>query len=779
MSRQKKKSNSAKPRSIKERISRRWVVLGLVLVLVGAGLWNWRTHSRGGLAPRSASSPPQMAPFKIISDQEVFATYAGSDSCRDCHGQAYRNWTNSHHALAERGVGAQLDRSAFVPARVIKHGLQTSEARASDGQFQLMTMGADGKSASFKPERVLGETPLRQFLFASTRGRWQVGELSFDPRTNEWFDVFGTEDRQAGEWGHWTGRGMTWNSMCASCHNTRLRKNYVTGTDSYATTMAERGVGCESCHGPLQQHVAWQRQHGISTTKDPTVRRHNKNQMLDTCGSCHARRGELTGDFTPGDKFFDHYSLTIPDGSDLYYPDGQVREEDYEFTSFLSSRMHLAGVRCMDCHEPHSSKNIVPGDALCMRCHGPPVSPAPKIDPSSHTHHQINTAGSHCVDCHMPLTTYMQRHPRRDHGFTIPDPLLTKQHNVPNACNRCHADRSVDWSLGAVEQWYGSRMNRLTRTRAQWVAEARAGHTNAPTNLMRMLVEEKVPLWRASAARLLRQWNRDPGVIRALFKAVVDPEPIVRENVAHALNGLAEPENPAVQAALRELLNDSSRAVRVEAAWSGRAQLDTHTTAARDLFLSLEQNLDQPTGLHQMGLWHLDRGENVPALELLRRCVEWDVNSPPFRHTFAIALSAQGRTAEAVAQLEAACRLAPREAAYRYQLGLALNEVGKLPEATAALEEAVKLDAQLGPGWYNLGLAYSAAQELDRSVEALVRAQLCDSNSPRAPYALATVLARLGRIQEARAAALRALELQPTFIEASELLRALQRERLN
>ena len=748
MSRQKKKSHATQPRSQKGRSSWHWRIFFVLAVIlaVGSGVWIWQTKKQPSVEQPVAKSSASIAALPVASDREVFATYAGSESCRECHVEAYNKWAHSHHALAERSIDAQLDRKAFEPARNIKHGTQTSEARTRDGQFQLTTMGADGKPAVFKPDRVLGESPLRQFLFASAGGRWQMGELSFDPRTNEWFDVFGNEDRRAGEWGHWTGRGMTWNSMCASCHNTRLRKNYNAATDSYATRMAERGVGCEACHGPLKQHVTWQRERGGSVTNDPTVRRLDKNQMLDICGSCHARRGELTGDFTPGQKFFDHFSLSIPDESDLFYPDGQVRDEDYEFTSFLGSKMQAAGVRCMDCHEPHSSKNLVPGDALCLRCHGPPVAPAPKIDPASHTHHQPNSAGSRCVDCHMPLTTYMQRHPRRDHGFTIPDPLLTKQHNIPNACNRCHADRSVDWSLEAVEKWYGPRMNRPTRTRAQWVAQARAGHTNAPANLMRVLAEEKVPLWRASAARLLRPWNTDPAVSRALFRAVVDPEPIVRANVAYALDGLARPDNAAVQAVLRELLHDSSRGVRVDAAWTARAQLDTNSAAARDLFVSLHQSLDQPMGLYQMGMWHFDRGENASALELLRRAVEWDVNSPPFRHTYAIALSTQGRMAEAVTQLEAACRLAPREAEYRYQLGLSLNEVGKLPEATAALEEAVKLDAQFGPAWYNLGLAYSAAQDLNRSVEALMRAETCQPNSPRAPYALATVLARLGRV---------------------------------
>ncbi len=71
----------------------------------------------------------------------------------------------------------------------------------------------------------------------------------------------------------------------------------------------------------------------------------------------------MTGDFKPGDSFFDHYALTVVDETDTFYPDGQVRDEDYEFTSFLASKMHAAGVRCVDCHDPHSAKTIATGDA--------------------------------------------------------------------------------------------------------------------------------------------------------------------------------------------------------------------------------------------------------------------------------------------------------------------------------------------------------------------------------------------------------------------------------
>lgn len=65
----------------------------------------------------------------------------------------------------------------------------------------------------------------------------------------------------------------------------------------------------------------------------------------------------------------DHYLLAIVDGSDTFYPDGQVREEDYEYTAFLGSRMHAAGVTCLDCHDPHAGRPKLEGDALCMQCH--------------------------------------------------------------------------------------------------------------------------------------------------------------------------------------------------------------------------------------------------------------------------------------------------------------------------------------------------------------------------------------------------------------------------
>ncbi|MDA1275955.1 MAG: tetratricopeptide repeat protein [Verrucomicrobia bacterium] len=762
----------------KRRRPKAWISFaGVILLTAGFVVWKtaWQTRT-----PKDSEKEAAISGASTIRPQdEVFAAYAGSASCAECHSVQFDDWKKSNHGLAERNVDFNLDQDAFDPAQSIKHGTETSEARHANGKLELETRGKSGSKELFAMERVIGVDPLKQFLVAEKGGRYQVTEFAVDPRndTPEWFDIFGDENRQPGEWGHWTGRGMNWNNMCAACHNTRVRKNYQHTSDSYATAMAEMSVGCEACHGPMAEHVSWRRENRAYRGPDATVPEFAKDRLLATCGSCHSRRSELTGDFRPGERFEDHHLLTIPDESDLFYPDGQVRDEDYEFTSFLSSRMHLAGVSCMDCHNPHTGKTLLPGNLLCMRCHEQPVAPAPKIDIASHMHHSPNEPGGRCIDCHMPQTVYMQRHWRHDHGFTIPDPLLTLEHGIPNACNRCHTEKSVDWAIAAANQWYGDRLDHPTRRRTRWIAEARNGKPGAQQNLLQILKEEPIPLWRAVAANLLKRWVADLVVREALLQSTSDTNAMVRGMSARALELLPRHQFSGVEAALNNLLNDPARSVRTEAAWAQRSDISTSERAARELLEFMNLNRDQPSGLLQFGQWHLDRGEIEPALEQFRRSVEWDPGSGVLRHALAVALSMVGNTAGAVVELEAASRLVPTDAEFRFKLGLAYNEIGKLADAIESLKEAVRLDPQYPQASYNLGLAYSAAGQPEAALQTLSKAESVDSASARIPYARATILMSLGRLEEAAAAASRALELEPSFSEAANLLRMTSQSR--
>jgi tetratricopeptide (TPR) repeat protein len=650
-------------------------------------------------------------PSLLLAGQTVLAgsnsdsCYVGAESCRSCHPGQYQLWQVSNHALAERPVRKDMDQAAFTPTRRINHASQTSLASLEQGGFRITTLGFQTNVAPYPVERAIGNSPVRQYLTAAEKGRWQVHELAYDPARNEWFDVYGSEDRKPGLWGHWTGGGMNWNSRCAACHNTRLRKNYDPSSDSYSTTMAAMGVDCEGCHGPLQGHVDWRKANTNSKVAEPFPPVVRRSQTLDTCAACHSRREELTGDFQPGDSFYDHFSLEILDEGGRWYADGQIKEEDYEFESFLGSRMLQAGLHCRDCHRADSGT----GNALCLRCHqgtNAAFRNAPVIQPAEHGHHKLSDKGGECIGCHMPTTVYMQRHPRHDHGFGSPDPLLTRELGIPNACNRCHADKNADWAVGYVDKWYGAKMNRHSRERTRWIAAALKGGDSSVRHLTEMLGDDKEGVyWQAVGAGLLRRWSTDPEPAQALLAALRHGHPLVREKAVLALEPAVMAEDSQAVAGLNASLNDPVRSVRVAAAWVLRASVDMQSRAGKELEQSLEFNLDQPRGRYHKAILLLSRGEPTEALAQFQKAIAMDPVSPPLR-----------------------C-----------QTALLLEQLGRKDEALRMLVEGEK------------------ALPTD----------------PRLPFAQASFFARNQRLEEARAAANRALKLEPESPSAKELLKKL------
>ena len=754
-----------------------------ILTVIGLSVLSCRKQQE----PAAGPTPP----LPSAGDEDGAPEYAGSLACRSCHSNEFEKWKASHHALAETRFDPLIHGPAFEPGQKVQHGKRESTVGKLDGDYAIITEGADGKITPFTPLRVIGKSPLWQAVVGGERGRYQVTALSYDPHKHEWFDVYGDEDRRPHEWGFWANRGMTWNSMCGSCHTTDYRKNYDPDSDSYNTKFSELGVGCEGCHGPYRRHAHEMAAQGRTTPQgvssvavswppksflekrpegQPAISGQERNRLdviLDTCGSCHARRVDLTGKFRPGEKFLDHYRPVIPDETEVYYEDGQVHEEDYEYTSFISSRMHAMGVRCIHCHDPHTSKLRAQGNDLCLGCH------QGKIDPVTHSHHDISKPGGQCANCHMPLTTYMQRHPRRDHGFTIPDPTLTRDYDIPNACNRCHEDKPVKWAIEWTGKWYGKRMNRHTQRRARALAEARRANEGADKDLLALLNTENSKFWRSAALGLSGPWlQRNPGLQRALFDSLADKDPLVRTTAARmtetllANQGLPQPIRQGIEARLTGLLKDPVRSVRIDAAWALRRSLSRYSDAGRELNDYLRFNSDQPTGALQIGVFHLDRREEETgnldkAIGWMEKAVTWDPNSPFLHQSLAIAYSNKGEQKEAIESLKRAHKLEPDEAMYAYNLALGLSEMERFEEAVRYLELTVQLDEDFTRAWYNLALARSRIGKNQEAIDTLRRAEELEPGNVDYIYTRATILRDMKRYQDALDAVREAEKLAP------------------
>ena len=389
------------------------------------------------------------------------------------------------------------------------------------------------------------------------------------------------------------------------------------------------------------------------------------------------------------------------------------------------------------------------------------------INPVTHSHHQVRgynadgkliesdltkydtnnfaETGGECINCHMPQTPYMQRHWRHDHGFTIPDPLLTRELGIPNACNRCHQDKSADWALAATEKWYGTNMDQLLearRERTRAMAHARRGDPGAVTPLLESLAEEPSPYWRAAIINQLGPWLDRPDVQAILLNNLDDTNALVRNKAAQVLDATEYSLNSALVTALRTRLNDPIRSIRIAAAWSLRGELDTNSQAGKDLIFFMAQNADEPSGQMQMGEFWAGRNDLPHALPYFQRGVAWDPNSAPFHRELGLAYNLTGRNHEAVTQYKEAVRLAANNAEYHFELALTLNEACDRAGATSELREAVRLQPHFSRAWYNLGLTLADANDIAGALTALQSAEASDPGNPEINAAISIVNSR-------------------------------------
>lgn len=759
------------------------IVAGLLLAVTACDETDPASGDPSARAGRSGAATSDTAgePTSDGDRPAPLEAYAGSASCRECHEEAWNEWRTSHHARAQRDLDPALDDVAFQPMRSIQHGTQLSFADEKNDRYRIITMGPDGEQQPFEPAGAIGVDPLWQYLIPTERGRVQVTELAFDPDKQEWFNVYGDEDRRHDEWGHWTQRGMNWNSMCADCHMTAYDKQYDPDRDAYDPQYLEQGVGCEACHGPMRDHVDWQEAHPGARARyeqtgepeDPTIVAMTRDEHAQVCGSCHARRSDLTGNFEPGDAFVEHYELFLPDLTDVFYPDGQVREEDFEYAAFKLSAMHNWGVRCMDCHYWHSAEVARTDNMLCLRCHERGIADRRPIDEVEHSHHPPGTPGFLCKDCHMPQTVYMARHWRHDHGMTIPDPLLNKEHGIPDACTRCHEEEGIDWSIEYVNEWYGDRMERPTRHRARLLARLKEGDLSAVPGVLELLEDEPNANWRAVYLRFLRQVislasseQQLATAVAPLLKALDDPSPLVQANAIDSLEPLAR----VLADPLGQKLTSPHRIVRIKAAWALRENVDLDSRAGRDLMTYLRFNQDQPPGAFQMATLHAARGKFSDALSWYERSLAWDARMPPARHGYATALQALGRSADAARVLLEGASIEPNNALYPYWLGLLYDEMGEAVAARDALRAAVKRDDSHARYWYNLGLAEDQLGNHDRAFQALDRAEELDPTTGQYAFTRGTIYERLGQADQARAEFERALQIDPDHAQAARAL---------
>ncbi|WP_395607383.1 tetratricopeptide repeat protein [Pseudomonas sp. B22129] len=672
-------------------------VLIALLLSAMAGLWVFLQTSTPQLrvpAPVVTTKPAAViAPASMVDEQQ----------CQGCHQAQARDWQGSHHQLAMQRATPQTVPADFNDATFTGEGETTRFFRRGD-EFWVNAPGVDGQNADFKVAYTFGIAPLQQYLVEVGDGRLQALGVAWDTQKNRWFHLYPGQGVNFKNPLHWSKPSQNANFMCVECHTTGYTRNFNPEKSSFDSQWNSLGVGCQACHGPASNHVQWAAKKGDLLHAGFAVDLKDKNATveLETCARCHARRAPLGDGFTVGKRLMDDYLPSVLT-RELYTLDGKIKDEVFEHGSFAQSKMAEKGVRCSNCHNPHSAGLKAPGNAVCVQCHNPagktPIATvdgrglqAKDYNSRKHTKLDVGQPGSFCVDCHMPGKVYMGNDFRHDHSFSIP-PAAQSVLRAPT---------------------YGDSM-----------ALIRNGEPGAAQALYDQLARGNLPA--IQRATLLVELPNYPSeqALKLATKDLAHPAPQVRESAVRAVSALLP---PAERLALYgPLLKDPVRAVRIVAArdllgaqglgpaWESaiadyeQVQLSLLERAEANLNLAmlyqasgrgdkveaqlrtaLLRDPDFYPALVTLAQWLEANGRAAQARNLITEQLARQPDAPLLQHTQGLMLIRAGDVAGAMPHLRNAARLDPANGQFSFVLAVALHDSGKVDEACNQLESLLQ-----------------------------------------------------------------------------------------
>ena len=443
--------------------------------------------------------------------------------------------------------------------------------------------------------------------------------------------------------------------------------------------------------------------------------------------------------------------------------------------------MYHQGIKCSDCHDPHTARLKQEGNAVCTSCH---QHPAAKYDNSGHHHHKVGSPGASCIACHMPESPFMEVDMRADHSLRIPRPDLSASMKTPNACTGCHLDENnIDEakrpSLTHYTDWLIARENdpqidaELQRA-DQWCADAITTWYNKPRP------DHYGPAFSAA-------WNNENAeavpALQSILRSRANPG-IVR---ASALFQLAQTSFPDGYAAALKQANSSDPQLRVTAA--GIIEFGNGADGRATLLKHVEPLLSDPVAsvrveaarilsiLPASALQPESRAPFEAAIESYRRGLQVDSDQAAahlslgiLEERFAQAEQSPQRLQKAIEHYQNAIRVQPDVTGPRSNLAGIMEQLGRTDQvAKLRAEELLLLERDAGIATnvavvqYRYGLALYMNDRFEDAASVLAKACDLSPESIEYRYMLTAILnEKLMRYKDALIHAEILVELQPT-----------------
>jgi hypothetical protein len=494
----------------------------------------------GAVVVVGSTSPPAGVSAPLTPVGEGYSNihrfdYMGPEACERCHQAEYRSWQNHPHSRMNRNANG-----ASVVGDFLGVSVEYADGKAvferGGGEYLMSLFKGNRRVRRYKVTRTIGSRFVQMYAGVQLEGPEPADDDTYRHEVKlpfaywierkQWFPQTYDETPSTPEYdahGKLTafyayhGKAIgSWEQICAKCHNTypydarfgaapegKLLGFPATDIALAGAPSAEPGqlrpvppwelvslgISCESCHFGGREHAVngapirfvpiapeLRFARGIEVAAQA---RQSNYAIVSICGQCH--RAEV---------------IHPP------YPDGSASWNSQE-----ARELPLGGcasqIKCTDCHNPHEAgpaqlgSDLPAHGAACLRCHENYRAPAAA---SAHAGHGADVTIS-CLDCHMPRMVHGLAGVTRSHRISSPTNPTMLGANMPNACNLCHLDRSLSWTLDALDTlWH--RKVAVTRD-PRPLGEVWLGHENAVVRQAAVAAYARSPLGKAALPQVL------------------------------------------------------------------------------------------------------------------------------------------------------------------------------------------------------------------------------------------------------------------------------------
>jgi hypothetical protein len=444
------------------------------------------------------TAPSRTAPEPVEFSNTLPGDYVGPESCQTCHQQIYDSWSKHPHSVMNQWATPKTVKADFSDQSIAFLGGTAHFAR--EGDRYTMSLKRGKTERKYTVLRTVGSRFTQFFIGKQIEGPEPKDHVLYTTEQRLPFAYWFRAKRWLPEsyfdpWGpdlHSNGAAkrdpydkpdpLSYNQNCMVCHTTypylyrlgnyRVRRgfppddlvfddNAVWGEWKKTVPLGElyddklsrqldpnkhlvrMGISCESCHFGGRVHVKEETTVAMfPVSNSPSIRvappteaqgRESwKNQYLvnGICRQCHSAKGD-----------------TYPNGAAV----GNSREALDLAAGECSSQMS-----CTNCHNPHESIGLKPPDPnpvhiqACVGCHDKYDSPEVVQAHGAHP----REANVTCMDCHMPRIAQGIDEIVRSHRVSSPTDTKMIAAASVNACNLCHLDQSIQWTVDALkERW--------------------------------------------------------------------------------------------------------------------------------------------------------------------------------------------------------------------------------------------------------------------------------------------------------------------------------------